>query len=96
MLYRSQIQLYLGGESNGPGTFHQSIRLENDDNIYLRHHLKTNTMIDLVCGNNVDEQTAKFSTVYKGRKFCFCSKLCKTEFDLRPEKFIWMESTLKR
>lgn len=52
--------------------------------------------IDLVCGNNVDERTAKFYTVYKGRKFCFCCKMCKGEFDEKPEKFIWMEATLKR
>jgi YHS domain-containing protein len=52
--------------------------------------------IDLVCGNNVDEQKARFTSEYQGRKFYFCSRMCKSEFDEKPEKFLWMEATLKR
>lgn len=46
--------------------------------------------IDLVCGMEVDERTAKWRSEYHGRTYFFCSKMCKEEFDDDPEKFIRM------
>ena len=51
--------------------------------------------VDLVCGMEVDESMAKFFSEYKGRKYYFCGKMCKEEFDDNPEKFIRLESKLK-
>jgi YHS domain-containing protein len=51
--------------------------------------------IDLVCGMEVDEGTAKFFSEHKGRKFFFCGKMCKEEFDDDPEKFLRLESKEK-
>jgi YHS domain-containing protein len=43
---------------------------------------------DLVCGMDVDPKTSAFRSDYKGQKFYFCSKGCKTDFDRDPEKYI--------
>lgn len=52
--------------------------------------------IDPVCGMDVDETTSTFFSEYKGRKFFFCGKMCKEEFDDDPERFLRLESKLKR
>lgn len=44
--------------------------------------------IDLVCGMTVDEKTAQWASEYKGKKYYFCSKHCKIEFDKDPEKYL--------
>ncbi len=36
---------------------------------------------DPVCGMEVDEKTAKFTSVYKNKTYYFCSKACKEKFD---------------
>lgn len=43
---------------------------------------------DLVCGMDVDEKTAQFTTKYKGKMYYFCAPGCKKTFDLNPEKFV--------
>jgi YHS domain-containing protein len=36
----------------------------------------------------VDENTAKFTSEYKGKKYYFCAPGCKKLFDENPEKYI--------
>ena len=43
---------------------------------------------DLVCGMNVSEKTAEWTSEYKGKTYYFCAKRCKQVFDKRPEHFI--------
>ena len=44
--------------------------------------------IDLVCGMEVDEKTAKFTAKYQGKTYYFCAPECKIVFEENPEKFI--------
>ncbi|MBL7083580.1 MAG: YHS domain-containing protein, partial [Candidatus Aminicenantes bacterium] len=41
--------------------------------------------IDSVCGMEVKEEEAAGSSLYKGKKYYFCSKNCKEKFDENPE-----------
>lgn len=41
---------------------------------------------DPVCGMEIDEKKAVFSSKYKGKTYYFCAKGCKAAFDKRPEK----------
>jgi YHS domain-containing protein len=43
---------------------------------------------DLVCGMNVDEKTAKWTSEYKGKTYYFCAERCKQVFDKRPAHFV--------
>jgi YHS domain-containing protein len=43
---------------------------------------------DLVCDMDVDEKTAKWKTVYKGKTYYFCAPGCKAEFEENPEKYV--------
>jgi YHS domain-containing protein len=36
----------------------------------------------------VDEKTAKFKSIYKGKTYYFCAPGCKKTFDAHPEKYI--------
>jgi YHS domain-containing protein len=51
--------------------------------------------VDLVCGMGVDEDTASFFSEYGGKKYYFCSRMCKEEFDDNPEKYRRLESKSK-
>ena len=42
---------------------------------------------DLVCGMEVDEQTAAGKSEYKGQTYYFCFAGCKKAFDKAPEKY---------
>ena len=44
--------------------------------------------IDSVCGMEVKEEEAAGSSLYKAKKYYFCSKNCKEKFDENPEDFI--------
>jgi YHS domain-containing protein len=44
--------------------------------------------LDVVCGMDVDEATAEWTTEYKGTTYCFCAPGCKRDFDLDPEKYL--------
>ena len=46
------------------------------------------TVIDPVCGMNIEEKDAAATTVYGGRTYFFCSTSCKIEFDLNPQSFL--------
>ena len=42
----------------------------------------------LVCNMDVDERTAKWKTVYKGKTYYFCAPGCKKSFEEEPELYI--------
>jgi YHS domain-containing protein len=44
--------------------------------------------IDLVCHMTVDENTAKFTSIYKGKKYYFCAPGCKKAFEENPEQYL--------
>jgi YHS domain-containing protein len=46
---------------------------------------------DPVCNMNVDEKKAAATSVYKGKTYFFCAKVCKERFDKEPEKFLTKE-----
>lgn len=48
---------------------------------------RTNVAKDPVCGMDVDERTARATSTYQGKTYCFCSPGCKETFDENPEKF---------
>ncbi len=43
---------------------------------------------DPICGMNVDEKTAMFTSVYNGKKYFFCAPGCKKTFDEDPEGWL--------
>jgi YHS domain-containing protein len=43
---------------------------------------------DLVCNMDVEERTAKWKTVYKGKTYYFCALGCKKAFEEEPELYI--------
>jgi YHS domain-containing protein len=43
---------------------------------------------DLVCGMDVDEQTATTTAEYQGKTYYFCAPGCKKAFDKEPEKYV--------
>ena len=43
---------------------------------------------DLVCGMEVDEKSAKYKTIYKGKYYYFCALGCKKAFEANPQKYI--------
>jgi Cu+-exporting ATPase len=45
-------------------------------------------MKDPVCGMDVDAKTATGTSVYKGKKYYFCSAGCKAAFDKEPDKHV--------
>lgn len=48
-------------------------------------------VIDLVCGMQVDERSARHNSEYQGRVYYFCSSGCKRDFDRAPEKYLYRE-----
>lgn len=42
---------------------------------------------DPVCNMMVEEKNAAATSVYKGKTYYFCAKVCKEEFDKNPEKY---------
>ncbi|PNX48450.1 MAG: YHS domain-containing protein [Thermoplasmata archaeon M11B2D] len=44
--------------------------------------------IDPICQMTVDEKTAKFTSIYKGKTYYFCAPGCKRTFDANPEKYV--------
>lgn len=43
---------------------------------------------DLVCKMEVNEETAKSKSEYKGKTYYFCAPGCKKAFDGNPEKYL--------
>ncbi len=42
---------------------------------------------DLVCGMEVDPETAPAKSEYEGKTYYFCARGCKVAFDRDPEKY---------
>ncbi|MFB0522412.1 MAG: YHS domain-containing protein [Candidatus Bathyarchaeia archaeon] len=42
---------------------------------------------DLVCGMEVNEETAKYKTEHKGKTYYFCAPGCKKAFETNPQKY---------
>jgi YHS domain-containing protein len=42
---------------------------------------------DPVCGMMVDEKKTKLTSIYEGKRICFCSASCKTSFDKDPRRY---------
>lgn len=45
-------------------------------------------VLDVVCGMEIDEKTAKWKSEYEGKTYYFCGPMCKMEFDENPEKYV--------
>ncbi len=43
---------------------------------------------DLVCGMEIDPETAAGKSEHQGTTYYFCAAGCKTDFDADPEKYI--------
>jgi len=43
---------------------------------------------DPVCHMEVDEESAQWTSEYKGETYYFCAPGCKTSFDKDPEKYL--------
>ncbi len=51
--------------------------------------MATTTVIkDVVCGMEIDVNSATTKSEYKGRAYYFCSSSCKSKFDKAPESFL--------
>jgi Cu+-exporting ATPase len=55
----------------------------HDDAAPAAHRVK-----DPVCGMDVDPQTAKHRTEYRGLTYYFCSARCRERFEADPEKYV--------
>lgn len=49
---------------------------------------EVNVTTDPVCGMTVDEQKAPATATYDGKTYYFCSRICKTKFELSPFLYI--------
>lgn len=49
-------------------------------------------VLDVVCGMEIDEKTAKWKSEYKGKTYYFCGPMCKLEFDENPQKYITVDT----
>lgn len=47
-----------------------------------------NTVIDPVCGMEIDPNTAAGTSEYRGQTYYFCAPGCKRSFDKDPEKYV--------
>ncbi|KQC11475.1 MAG: hypothetical protein APR55_07675 [Methanolinea sp. SDB] len=43
--------------------------------------------MDPVCYVDVDEDTARFGSAYRGTDYYFCSDFCRKKFEENPEKY---------
>ena len=43
---------------------------------------------DPICNMEVDENSAKYKTEYKGKTYYFCAPGCKISFEEDPEKYV--------
>lgn len=46
------------------------------------------TVIDPVCGMEVDPGTAEWKTEYQGQTYYFCAPGCQRSFEKEPEKYL--------
>ena len=43
---------------------------------------------DVVCGMEIDSETAAGSSEYEGVTYYFCAEACKQDFDADPSKYV--------
>lgn len=48
----------------------------------------TTSVIDPVCGMDVETATAAGRTEHDGQTYYFCGSTCKEKFDLHPEQYV--------
>jgi Cu+-exporting ATPase len=46
------------------------------------------TVQDPVCGMQIDDETAEYSTDYQGTKYHFCSEYCYEQFTGDPATYV--------
>ena len=46
------------------------------------------TVIDPVCGMDVDPDTAEWKSDYQGQTYYFCAPGCQRAFEKQPEKYV--------
>jgi len=51
---------------------------------------------DPVCAMQVDDQTAKWASMYEGMRYSFCSAGCQESFDKDPGKYLLKNDLLGR
>jgi YHS domain-containing protein len=49
---------------------------------------------DPVCLALVDEENARFKSLYRDKEYLFCSNYCKKQFDENPKRYTWIPSDL--
>lgn len=71
------------------------VRSRWDGGIDLAHRNKKGSAMakDPVCAMEVDDQTAKWTSTYKRKRYSFCSAGCKESFDKDPDRYL-LESDL--
>lgn len=53
-------------------------------------------LMDVVCGMEIKQETAKATTTYKGETYYFCSPVCKNQFKENPDKYLKKETFASR
>lgn len=43
---------------------------------------------DPICGMDVDETTARYTSEYQGKTYYFCAPGCKRTFDADPQQYV--------
>ena len=71
------------------------VRSRWDGGIDLAHRNKEVSAMakDPVCAMEVNDQTAKWTSTYVGKRYSFCSAGCKESFDKDPDRYL-LESDL--
>lgn len=46
---------------------------------------------DPVCGMEIKDTSEEITSTYEGKKYLFCTDLCKIQFEQNPEKYIKKE-----
>ncbi len=49
-------------------------------------------VLDVVCGVEIEEKTAKWKSDYEGKTYYFCDPICKVEFDENPQKYAYVDN----
>jgi len=58
--------------------------------------IKTNTVIDPVCGMAVDPKLTNIVISLEGKDYYFCADGCRKAFEENPNKFLEPETTKKK
>ena len=48
-------------------------------------------VVDPICGMQVEEQGAEWTSAHEGERYYFCAKGCKQKFDEDPAKYVRKE-----